>query len=276
MPQGTDILDDLAAEYRQLDAVLAALTPEMWARPSAAGWSVSDVVLHLAQTEESALASVAGGRGTGEHGSGEHGSGARDSGGRAAGKRDAGERDIFVRQDGGTVDDLVDRWVAAERDTPPDQVFARWRKATAATPGALAGCAPGDRLPWIAVPLSPRTLATTRLAEHWAHALDITVPLGIDYPDTARLWHIARLAQRTLPYAFTVAGEEGGPVRCELTGSDGDLWRFGDPDAPSVISGSAAEFCRVGARRLAPQDTGLTAEGPHGAVALRVLRNYAA
>nr|BFE85189.1 hypothetical protein GCM10020093_077900 [Planobispora longispora] len=43
-----------------------------------------------------------------------------------------------------------------------------------------------------------------------------------------------------------------------------------------MISGSASEFCRVGARRLAPEDTGLKAEGPHGAAALRVLRNYAA
>lgn len=34
--------------------------------------------------------------------------------------------------------------------------------------------------------LAPRTLATARLAEHWAHAQDIAVPLGIAYPDTAR------------------------------------------------------------------------------------------
>nr|BFE85188.1 TIGR03084 family metal-binding protein [Planobispora longispora] len=204
MAQGADILDDLVAEYRRLDAVLATLTPEMWARPSAAaGWSVSDVVLHLAQTEELALASA------------------------------VGDRDAFVRRGGdGSVDELADGWVAAERGAPPGQVLDRWRKATAATPAALAGCAPGARLPWVAVPLSPRTLATTRLAEHWAHALDIVGPLGVDYPDTARLRHIARLAHRTLPYAFAVAGEQGGPVRCELAGPDGDLWRFGDPDAP--------------------------------------------
>ncbi|GIH97312.1 maleylpyruvate isomerase family mycothiol-dependent enzyme [Planobispora siamensis] len=265
MAQGTDILDDLVAEYRQLDAVLATLTPQMWARPSAAsGWSVRDVVLHLAQTEEFVLASIAGDRGDpgDRSAAGEHGA--------------AGDRGAFTRPGGVSMDELADQWVARERDTPSDLVFERWRKAAAATPAALAGCAPGDRLPWATVPLSPRTLATTRLAEHWAHALDITVPLGIDYPDTARLWHIARLAQRTLPYAFAVAGQEGGPVRCELTGPDGDLWRFGDPDAPSVISGSAAEFCRVGARRLAPRDTGLRAGGPHAAAALRILRNYAA
>ncbi|GII05184.1 maleylpyruvate isomerase family mycothiol-dependent enzyme [Planobispora takensis] len=280
MAQGTDILDDLAAEYRRLDAVLAALTPQMWARPSAAsGWSVCDVVLHLAQTEEFVLTSIAGERGAAGDGDttgdGDAAGGPGDRG--SAGDGDAaGERGAFTRPGGVTMDALAGQWVAQERDTPPDLVLDRWRKATAATPAALAGCAPGDRLPWATVPLSPRTLATTRLAEHWAHALDITVPLGIDYPDTARLWHIARLAQRTLPYAFAVAGEEGGPVRCELTGPGGEPWRFGDPEAPSLISGSAAEFCRVGARRLAPRDTGLRATGPHAAAALRVLRNYAA
>ena len=35
----------------------------------------------------------------------------------------------------------------------------------------------GDR------PVKPATLATTRLAEHWAHGLDITVPLGIKFPE---------------------------------------------------------------------------------------------
>src|SRR5258708_1320157 len=56
----TDIFDDVEAEYEQLDAVLATLTPAQWSRPSAAdGWTVSDVVLHLAQSEELAAASIA-------------------------------------------------------------------------------------------------------------------------------------------------------------------------------------------------------------------------
>jgi hypothetical protein len=43
-----------------------------------------------------------------------------------------------------------------------------------------------------------------------------------------------------------------------------------------VISGAAGAFCRVGARRLAPADSGLLTSGPFGADALEVLRNYAA
>src|SRR4051794_3943590 len=57
-PGVTDIFDDLEAEYEQLDNVLAGLTQAQWAHPSAAaGWSVADVVLHLAQTEEAVAAS---------------------------------------------------------------------------------------------------------------------------------------------------------------------------------------------------------------------------
>lgn len=125
------------------------------------------------------------------------------------------------------------------------------------------------------VPL-PAGAATTRLAEHWAHAQDITVPLGLAYPDTDRLRHIAWLAHRTLPYAFSVAGRPDAAVFCDLTAPDGTHWTFGDAAAPNRITGPAAQFCRVGARRLAPEQTDLTAEGPQAAEALRLVRNYAA
>ena len=135
--------------------------------------------------------------------------------------------------------------------------------------------------------MKPATLATTRLAEHWAHGLDITGPLGIAFPDTQRLRHIAWLAHRTLPYALSLIGQPPVAVRCELTapdsagaesaGPDGSgTWRFGPADAESVITGTAGDFCRVAAQRLDPAQSGLRASGPHGATALRLLRTYAA
>ncbi len=133
---------------------------------------------------------------------------------------------------------------------------------------------------WVAGPLKPATLATTRLAEHWAHALDITGPLGIDFPDTERLRHVAWLAHRTLPYALRLAGEPPAAVRCELTAPNGsDVWRFGPPHAESAITGPAGDFCRVAAQRLEPDDpagSALRASGPLGATAVRLLRTYAA
>ena len=81
---------------------------------------------------------------------------------------------------------------------------------------------PDRPVQWMVGTIKPATLATTRLAEHWAHGLDIAGPLGADFPDTGRLRHIAWLAHRTLPYALSLAGEPAAAVRCELTAPDGD------------------------------------------------------
>lgn len=242
------IFDDLAAEYDRLDDIFEGLSGAEWESPSAAaGWRVVDVLLHLAQTEEAVAATLTGV--PARHG-----------------MQDRGQVGV---------DDAVDVWVAAER-AGPEVVHPRWQAARRKSLDALRAADPTTSAQWVAAALRPATLATTRLAEHWAHALDITGPLAIPYPDTARLRHIAWLGHRTLPYAFDVAGEPAGPVRAELTGPGGEDWRFGPDDAPSVITGAAGAFCRVGARRLAPEESGLAATGPHGAAALRVLRNYAA
>jgi hypothetical protein len=100
-------------------------------------------------------------------------------------------------------------------------------------------------------------------------------PLGVPFPDTDRLRHIAWLGHSSLPYAFTLAGQQPHEVRCELSAPDGSTWGFGPTSADSTITGPAGAFCRVGARRLRPEDSGLVALGPHGPAALRVLRNYA-
>lgn len=244
------IFDDLEAEQGRIESLLKGLDDAAWTSPSAAaGWSVSDVVLHLAQTEEAVISSC-GGTGLVE------------------------ELPPYLA--GATaMDDVMQRWVEAER-TAPAVVYDRWRRARRGAVSALRAAAPGSRLPWATGSLSPTTLATTRLAEHWAHALDIVEPLGLDYPDTDRLRHIAWLAHRSLPYGFAVAGEDPHDVFCDLTAPDGTQWTYGDAGAGSRISGPAGAFCRVGAQRLTPEESGLTTSGPHAEAALRVLRNYAA
>ena len=80
---------------------------------------------------------------------------------------------------------------------------------------------PGDRLQWVAGDVAARTLATTRLAETWIHAGDVAAGLGVELEPTDRLWHIARLAWRTIPYAFQRAGAEPpGPVAFRLDGTE--------------------------------------------------------
>jgi uncharacterized protein (TIGR03084 family) len=239
------VIDDYVAETKRLEDVLDTLTEAQWLMPSAAdGWSVADVVLHLAQSDEGVVATISGG--------------------------------VLPDTDAtGTVDDWAARRVAAER-AAPSQVFGRWRRARDAAAEALWAADPQVAVQWVAGPVKPPTLATTRLAEHWTHGLDITGPLGIDYPDNGRLRHIAWLAHRTLPYAFSRAGEPVEAVRCSLTAPDGvTTWNFGPPDVEAEISGPAGVFCRVAAQRLDPARSGLTVTGPHAAAALRVVRTYA-
>ena len=241
-----DVVADLAAEQERLESLLADLSEEQWSSPSAApGWTVTDVVIHLAQTEELVSASIAG----------------------------AGRAEVWERGEQ-PLDDAVAAAVAADKAAPRD-VFDRWRAARRAALDALRGADPHRRVPWAATPLRPQVLATTRLAEHWAHGLDITGPLNLSFPDTDRLRHIAWLGHRTLPYAFAVEKLDAQDIYCELTAPDGSTWRFGPPGVESVIRGPVGDFCRVGARRLAPEQSSLVTEGPHADSALRVLRNYA-
>jgi uncharacterized protein (TIGR03084 family) len=245
VPTIDEILSDLRAEYSRLDAILDGLTNAEWNSPSdAPGWTICDVVIHLAVSEEGVATSIGYANPT------------------------------WTNWDG-AMDDAIAVVVAENRAEPAD-AFARWRAATTSSVQALGAADPKERVSWAAAPLRPGSLATTRLAEHWAHALDISVPLGIDLPDTDRLRHIAWLGHRTIPYGCDLIGVEAQPVRVELTSPDGELWGYGPTDAESRIMGSAGDFCRVGAQRLSPAESGLVAEGPFANQALAVLRNYAA
>lgn len=250
-----DVLGALEAETESLSAFLDGLSADQWQHPSACtGWSVSDVVLHLAQSEEGVI-------------------GAFDRGNagilmaRYAGEATSGE--------GGVVDGIVEAAVRAERPEDPAEVLGRWRRANSEVIKRFRESEPGLRLNWISAPLSARTLATTRLSEHWIHSMDIREPLGDPAPDTDRLWLIARLAWRTIPYAFNQAGGTVPRVALDLTGPSGEEWCFGESACEVTISGLAGEWCRVAARRLSPEQTSLVASGPNSKRVLELVRTYA-
>lgn len=244
----SDIFDSLEAEQDAISQMLASLNEAAWDSPSLCeGWTVSDVVLHLAQTEEGVAATST-------------------------------RRELRIPIEGASnVDEAMAQWVAAERGAAGSEVLARWEKARREAIASLRSAPQDQPLTWAAAPLKPKTLATTRLSEHWIHALDVAEPLGIDYSDTARLHDIARLAHRTLPYAYGRAGRNDPPsVHLRLQGPDGDLWEFGEPGSDVTIEGPAGEFCRVAARRLPAGDAnGLRAKGDRADEVLELVRTYA-
>lgn len=244
----------LAAQVEELADILASLDEDEWQAPSRCeGWTVTDVVLHLAQTDEMAVASVEG---------------------RFPEVAEALAGGAFA---GATVDEAAGAAVERERGRPPAEVEARWRASADQLVGLLGADDPGRRVRWVAGELSLRTLATTRLAETWIHTGDIAVPLGRETVVDDRLWHIARLAWRTLPYAFARAGQRlTDPVAFELTAPNGDTWHF-VPDEPvaTTITGPALDLCTVAGQRAAAADTELRGDGPDADAVLALVRTFA-
>jgi uncharacterized protein (TIGR03084 family) len=152
----------------------------------------------------------------------------------------------------------------------------RWTVSAAAQAEAFAACDPADRVQWVAGDMAARSLATTRLAETWIHTVDAAVAVGPEPAPTARLWHVARLAWRTVPYALAGGGHEpAGPVAFDLEAPDGTRWAFGPGDAPTVVRGTAHALCTVAGQRARAADVGLVADGPDADAVLRLVRTFA-
>lgn len=248
------IVAALAAQQADLEAIIAPLDDQGWRAPSrCAGWTVADVVLHLAQTDEMAVASLDG---------------------RLAAALDTSAGGAGPASD---ADEAAAALVESERGQPPAVVLDRWRAGAHTLRRALDAHAPGELVRWVAGELTVRTLATTRLAETWIHTGDVAEPFGHEVAADDRLWHIARLAWRTLPYAFARAGRElAGPVAFSLAAPGGDTWHF-VPDEPAIttIEGSALDLCTVAGRRADAADTDLQGEGPDAAAVLALVRTFA-
>lgn len=249
-----EIVAALADQQAELAALLAPLDESEWQHASRCeGWTVADVVLHVAQTNEMTIASVEG-RLT------EWFATRADEFGSAA-----------------SIDEGAELMVAHARGQPGALVRDRWQASADAQERVFRDRDLHERVEWVAGQLSTRTLAATRLSETWIHAGDVANGLGVTLAPTDRLAPIARLAWRTLPYAFGLAGRElTGPVAFELVGPNGNEWHFSpDGDPVTVIRGAAVELCLVAARRVDPATTALSGEGPDADAVLELVRTYA-
>jgi uncharacterized protein (TIGR03084 family) len=248
-----DPLDALEAQDGELDAIVAPLDASGLLAPSprCPGWTVADVLLHLAQTNEMAVAS------------------AED---RLPAHVDAVAASLPRT---GSIDDWAGALVDLERGDPI-AARDRWRASAVAQRDALRACGPDARLGWVAGELAARTLATTRLTETWIHTVDAALAVGPAPEPTDRLWHTCRLAWRTVPYALAQGGAApAGEVAFVLEAPDGATWAFGPDDAPTTIRGSAVELCTVAGQRARAADTGLVGEGPDADAVLRLVRTFA-
>lgn len=243
----------LRAQQDELAALVGGLDAEGLGTASRCpGWSLADVLLHLAQTNEMAVASVEG-------------------------RLEAFTREVAEAVGPvGSVDDWAGAVVELERGDPV-ATRDRWAASAEAQVAAFAAADPAARVRWVAGEMAARSLATTRLAECWIHTVDVAWGLGGEPPPTDRLWHVARLAWRTVPYALAQEGRTpSGEVAFALTAPDGGEWAFGDPaTAATVLRGTARDLCTVAGQRASAAEVGLTATGPDADAVLRLVRTFA-
>lgn len=249
-----DVFDDLDRQHEELGGLLGGLESDGWGRRTRCdGWNVADVVLHLAQTDEFVIAGCVG-------------------------QPTSASASFFPEgADIGSVDDAAELAIQRERGLPRDALLARWSAASARSRALLRERPADQRVPWVIGTLPPKTLATTRLAESWIHTDDIAHALGAPVTADDRLWHIARLAWRTLPYAFERSGAAmSGPVALQLSAPSGELWEFsGEEPATTTVTGPALDWCLLAARRKSSSDTALNAVGLDAEEVLALARTYA-
>lgn len=243
------LLADLDAEHAALRELVSGLDRDDWLRPTPSWqWDVRDTISHLAHTDEVAWATAAGTPGSLSEVAGASASSEDTTyGGVLRGRKLEGAR-------------VAEWW---------DDAFGRLR-------AHLGGLDPSARVPW-GIGMGAPAFATARMMETWAHGLDVHAAVGVAPVDTDRLAHVAWLATRALPYAYSVAGRPppAAPIRVELTLPSGAPWSTGPADAPDRITGPAAEYCRVFVQRLpVVKATGLHAEGDAAVDALSVARAY--
>ncbi|MFI6496482.1 maleylpyruvate isomerase family mycothiol-dependent enzyme [Nonomuraea typhae] len=219
-----------AGRVAAMDALLASAVDDDWAREIVEGWTLQELVAHLAAKDGLLAASV----------------GAPVLG-PALGATDAMGRTHEVQE--------------YERARSPEQTRRDWRAQADALCRHLAGLSPRDMatVDGIDGALGDHVLA--RGLETWIHTDDAASVAGIrlPHPVAAHVEPTADLCARLLPWTMLLSGIDGAgrTLHLTLTGPGGGEWMMplgvrdaapGDPDAS--ITADVIEFCfLLGGRR---------------------------
>jgi uncharacterized protein (TIGR03084 family) len=247
------LLDDLAAEEQDLDAVVARLSEADWSKPTpAVGWDVRDQLTHLAWVEEAARLAAT----------------------------DAGAFTETIAKPARRSPDFESEQMERGRALSGAGVLAWWREERAAALDALRAVArsdadPAPRLPWFGPPMSVRSFMTARLMETWAHGQDVVDALGVQRAPTDRLRHIAHLGVSTRGWSYVVRGLEPNqaPVEVALVAPSGETWQWGE--GPELVRGTALDFCLVVTQRRHWKETALSVEGPAATQWMEIAQAFA-
>lgn len=253
-PDATDPYEVLDALGDRLEQIVDRAGPDAWTVPTPApGWDVRTQIAHLTWTDEVSLAAIG------------------DADAFAAVVAEAGD------DPAGLVDAAAER-IAAEGRV---EILSRWRSARTDLARALAAADPGEKLPWFGPPMRPRSMATARIMETWAHGMDVADALGLDVSADPAFRdaepHVARIGFRTRGFAYAMNGLEPptSEVRVELTDVDGSVHEFGPADAGQRVTGPLRDFCLLVTQRVHRADTALEASGADASGWLELAQAFA-
>jgi uncharacterized protein (TIGR03084 family) len=250
MSQLTVLLGDLEAETKALETILARLAPQDWDRSTPShGWAVRDQISHLAYFDDVAMLAAL-----------------------SAQEFRALRADLLA--EGG---DVPDRLVREYRDMDPVALLDWFRSSRARLLKDFAVLPSKARISWFGPDMSILSAVTARLMETWAHGQDVADALGLQYPESARLRHIADLGVKTFGFSFANRGLKAPdvPVRVRLTGPDGSELSWGPEDAVNSVSGPVVDFCLVVTQRRHKDDSALLTEGPVADEWMSIAQAYA-
>ncbi|MDE0188717.1 MAG: TIGR03084 family metal-binding protein [bacterium] len=245
------VVSDLAGEQEALDRLVAGLDDAGWATDTPSeGWTVADQISHLAYFDQKAAESVTE----------PEGFAAEVAALIASGDLRGLEADIMVRGRAMSGTGLL-RW---------------WREARECLHSAMRGFDPDERVPWYGPPMRAYSSAQARLMETWAHGQDVADALGVDYPATDRIYHVAELGIKTFSWSFrnrglTVPDER---VRVVLRGSSGRVWVWNE-GCDANITGPLRDFCLVVTQRRHAADTRLVVQGGPARRWMQIAQAYA-
>jgi uncharacterized protein (TIGR03084 family) len=244
------LLADLAREHAELDDLVAPLDRDGWDLATPAdGWAVRDQVSHLAFFDDAATLAIT----------------------------DPGR---FARLAEGVLEargDPMEEHLRRGRALDGADVLEWWRTSRKAMRHAASTLGAHDRVSWFGPPMGALSFVSARLMETWAHGQDVADALGVVRVPTTRLRHVAHLGVRARAFSYAVRGLDvpADDVRVELTGPSGERWGWGAPQSPSVVRGSALDFCLVVTQRRHLADTSLELRGTVAAQWMAIAQAFA-
>ena len=152
VPVVDEVLADLDAEGDDLDRLVSGIDSDQWRLATPApGWTIAHQISHLASSDRLAT--------------------------QAATDAEAfqARRDEMIAD----FDEAVGADATEYASDPPERLLSIWREARSGLQAALARVPEGQRVPWVVAPVSPATLATTRLMELFGHGQDVADALGV-------------------------------------------------------------------------------------------------